>query len=167
MKIDGSKTMTTRNWQQSMKIIKIILLCFYGVQALLIVPMFLRGIYRHEQSLWVWEEFFYELTRQGLGNAILTVYLYVIFYLFPFFGTFFLLRLILIKLNRYVPNSIILFISTWGMATFIFFLPSCCEFIRNIPNLWNGFIFWCISTFLVVLIFWRFMKENKDLFIEK
>ena len=71
MKIDGSKTMTSRNWQQSMKIIKIILLCFYGVQALLIVPIFLRGIYRHEQSLWVWEEFFYELTRQGLGNAIL------------------------------------------------------------------------------------------------
>ena len=77
MNIDGSTTITTRNWQRFMKIIKIILLWFYGLQALLIVPMFLRAIYRHEQSLWVWEEFFYEFMQQGLGKAILIVYLFI------------------------------------------------------------------------------------------
>jgi len=163
MDIGGSQTITTRDCQAPTNLIKKILLWFYGLQAVLVVPMFLRGIYFHKQSLWVWEEFFYELMQTGFKYAILTVYLYIIFYLFPFFATFILLRLILTKLYRCMANSIIFLISVWSFATFIFFIPPSCEFTRNLMKLWDGWflIFWCISTVLLILIFWRCLKKNK------
>jgi hypothetical protein len=149
---------------ESVNIIKYILAWFYGLQAFMVVPWFLGAIYRKEQSLWVWEEIYYGIGRHGIGSKILTVYLYIIFYLFPFISTFFIMRLVFKELNRYLSNDIIyiIYISTWAMATFLFFLPSCCEFIRNIPNLWHGWVFilWCTSTGLVIFIFWKIIRKK-------
>ena len=45
----------------------------YGLQAFVVVPMFLGAIYRREQSLWVWKEYARDVARHGQGDAAFDV----------------------------------------------------------------------------------------------
>ena len=54
----------------------------YMLQLFIVMPWFLGAVYRHEQSMWVWQEFLRESHKAGagLGDIVLVGYLYLLFY---------------------------------------------------------------------------------------
>ncbi len=134
--------------------VKKVIVFVYGLQAFIIVPWFLGAIYREEQSLWAWEEYGHAVARHGSGDAVFLMYLYVIFYLAPFVGAF--LTLLAIPKTRHLPGAVTAIISAWATGTFLLLFPSCAEFVRNVPDTWNGWlvILWCAGSALIIYYLW-------------
>ncbi|MDB6028985.1 MAG: hypothetical protein JWM68_5208 [Verrucomicrobiales bacterium] len=124
----------------------------YSLQLFLVLPWFLGAIYRHEQSMWAWREFSVSLHRHGLGDALLLVYLYVLFY-----SAFFVIPFCILSAsfrpelhhNPEIARIDCLFLSGWFAATAFLFADSFMEFIRHIPiEDWRCFliIVWAICS---------------------
>jgi len=138
--------------------IKKVMAWTYGLQALIVAPWFLGAIYRKEQSLWAWEEYGHAAARHGIGDALLSMYLYAIFYSVPFVGAF--LALLTIPKTRHQHGAVIAIISAWVTGTFLLLFHSCAEFVRNIPDSWNGWlvILWCAVSALIIFFLWSIFK---------
>jgi hypothetical protein len=147
--------------ETSMKLPVKIFAWFYGLQAFIVVPWFLGAIHRGEQSLWVWTEYSYTLEQHGAGNAVLSAYLYLIFYALPFIIAFSILSSI--PRLRNTPKGIISVFGIWATFTFLFLFHPFSEFIRNIPNTWNGWllILWISSTVFIAILFYSIVKHDK------
>ena len=148
-----------------MSSIKKIIAWVYGIQVFIVASWFFGAIYRKEQSLWVWEEYnySYEVARHGIVNAIIPTYLYAIFYSIPFVGAF--LILLTIPKTQHLSKAVIVTISAWVTGTFLLLFSSCAEFVRNIPDTWNGWfaILWFgISAFIIYFLWSIFRKNNND-----
>ena len=139
----------------------------YGVQVFLVLPWFLGAIYRREQSLWVWQQYASELRRHGGGDALLAVYLYLIFY-----SAFIVLpyAVLAIRFSADVPGlkrsfrAGRLVLSVWFAATFLLFADPLFEFIRSLPSeYWNGWllILWGAATVFVVRT-WRTLERVRS-----
>ncbi len=63
-----------------MKTAKAVALVLYGLQLFVVLPWCFGALYRREQSLWVWQEYKRHAERFGTSDAILSVYLYLLFY---------------------------------------------------------------------------------------
>ena len=119
--------------------------CAYGIQLLFVMPWFLGAIYRHEQPMWVWQAFMTGLEKHGVGDAILAVYLYLLFY-----SGIFVLPLLAITLwcaiqahsfENY-PSKESLMTAAWIGSTFLLFPESVIQFVRHLP--WGGVGEWLI-----------------------
>jgi hypothetical protein len=142
-----------------------------GIQAVFVLPLFLGAIYRGEQSLAAWEQYEVEIARHGLGNGVVVVYLYLIFY-----STLVALPYAVLGL-RYTSESPDargylragrFMIRLWLAVTFILFAPSTFAFIRNVPSdIWNGWllILWLGSAAFfgsLVLVLERRLRKTRS-----
>jgi hypothetical protein len=132
----------------------------YGLQALIVVPWFLGAVYRKEQSLWAWEEYRYAAARHGTDDSLLGVYLYAILYALLFVSAFLVMRAV--PRTRNLPGAILVIIGVWATVTFLF--SSCAEFVRNIPDTWNGWllIFWCAGTGVPTWLLWPILTSKQQ-----
>jgi hypothetical protein len=92
----------------------------YGLQLFIVLPWFLGAIDRHEQSLWMGQEFVRALHRFGLGDALLSAYLYLLFY-----SAFFVL-----PQCAFHSASI----SIWFAFTCFLFFDSIMGFVHGLPT---------------------------------
>ena len=134
----------------------------YGPQVFMVAPWFLGAIYRKEQSLWAWEEYGHAAIRHGTGDAVFSMYLYTIFYSAPFVGAFLTLRAI--PKTRHLPGSVKGIISAWATGTFLLLFYSCAEFVRNIPDTWNGWlvILWCAGSVFIIYLLWSIFRGKQQ-----
>ncbi len=137
----------------------------YGVQAFFVVPWFLGAIYRHEMSLWAGEQYASELHRHGQGDALLGLYLYVIFYaifvVVPYatLSLRFPLRTPELKRSFRIGRIIL---SVWFAGTLLLFLNPLFEFIRQQEDVLNGWllILWGGATVFCFCI-WRDLEKTR------
>jgi hypothetical protein len=136
----------------------------YGLQAFLVLPWFLGAIYRQEQSLWVWEEYGYALRKHGQADAILSLYLYIIFYaaffLIPYAALSLRFPAALAGMKHYFRVGRLI-LSFWFALTFFLFARPAFAFIRALPHdIWNGWllILWLAATVFVSFALWDMEK---------
>ena len=136
----------------------------YGVQLFLVLPWFLGAFYRSEQSVWFWDQYQVSLHRHGIGDACLSLYLYLLFYsaliAFPY-------CLLMLNVKRRMPQSvpsaraIVLVVASWIAITLLFFAKSIFAFMHNLPDdVWNGWLLigWTVISSFVILL-WRGIKS--------
>jgi len=137
----------------------------YGLQAFVVVPMFLGAIYRGEQSLWVWKEYARDVARHGQVDAAFGVYLYVVFYAALWLVPYFALNLRYSKDDPYTSDYFRerrFLLSCWFAGTFLLFAQPLFAFIRSVPTyIWDGWliIFWIASA--IVAVFWLATLERR------
>ena len=143
----------------------------YGLHVFIILPWFLGAIYRHEQSLWAWDQYAVDLRRHGEGNAFLGLYLYFIFYSAFIVVPYALLGLRFSHETPELGRSIRLWrlvLSVWFAATFLLFANPLFEFIRSLPSeVWNGWllILWGASTVFVFRL-WMVLEKKRRKTVE-
>ena len=116
------------------------------------VPWFLGGIYRHEQSAWVLREYATAIHLHGQNDALFSLYLYAIFYaaflIVPYAALSIWLDPYSNQPARQTAVARIL-ISFWFGFSFFLFMRPMFNFIRAIPaDVWNGWllVLWALAT---------------------
>jgi hypothetical protein len=169
-----------------MKTIKKILLGVYWIQVFIVFPSFFGSMCREEQSVWVWQEYITAFQRHGANDALLAVYLYLIFYssLFsiPYIILLGILWLVYMRdpSNKAVINISeiklgIAFISLACFFTLFLFLKGIVEFTRSSPTEvlvsssstlgnWTTWLFipWCIVCFFLLFFGFSYLKEERN-----
>ena len=148
----------------------------YGVQAFIVLPSFLGAIYRHEQSLWAWQEYASDLRLHGKADALFGLYLYAIFY-----AAFIIIPYAALALRFPVDAPAVgqsfrfgrLILSGWFALTFLLFANPLFAFIRSLPSeVWNGWllilllIFWAAATVFVFLL-WRGLERSRSRYVAR
>ena len=154
------------------RVIKKILLWVFGIQAFIIVPWFLGEIYRREQSIWVWDNFYKDLKKYGMGEALVGVYFYAIFYAAIFLIVYLILYSIYEK-EEFSSNKQteikedIFVISIWIFITILFFFNPIMELIHNIHGGWL-FVLWVLASVYFIDYWIKFHKRiNKEIEVKK
>lgn len=144
----------------------------YGVQAFIVLPWFLGAIYRHEQSLWAWQQYASELRVHGKAGALLGLYLYAIFY-----AAFIVIPYAALALRFPADAPPVkqsfrfgrLVLSVWFALTFLLFVQPLFAFIRSLPSeVWNGWllILWVVAT-IVVYSEWRVLEKLRRRYVAR
>ena len=147
--------------------IKKALLWIYGLHLFLIMPWFFGAFVRNEQSVWVWEQYKRDYIRHGQSDAVLVIYLYIIYYSFYVVAPYFILSIVYNKTSDinnegFCFNKLI--ISAWCLASYLIFSESIIQFIRNIPyEVWNGWLLMLYLAFsaFTVLLFISIEKKRR------
>jgi len=142
-----------------MKIAKTIFFSIYGIQVFLVLPWFLGAMYRSEQSVWVWVAYEKSLTTHGIGDARLTIYLYLLFY-----STFVVIPFCILS-AAYKPHphyrGIMLILSLWFLATFLLLGDSIFTLLRSLPNLLLVIV-WIAASFFIGVMWRHFHQEMRE-----
>jgi hypothetical protein len=117
----------------------------YGIQLFFILPMYSGEIYRHERAMWVWKQFALMHEKPRIGDALLEVYVYLIFYSGLFVVPFF------VTMVRYIVSdgvfgrdqlTLSVMIAAWIAGTILLFPESVIQFLHYLP--WDGPSGWLI-----------------------
>jgi hypothetical protein len=131
---------------------------------LLIVQMgifawFTGAIERNEQSPYVWIEYSRDLSKFGTADAIFGASLYVLFYCFLIEAPVLFLWFVLMREKqtgrRYDP----LICGCWVLVTFLVFVDSIVQFIRNLPTEWL-LVVWMCSSVVAGLSLFRLLRAR-------
>lgn len=139
----------------------------YGLQVLLVVPWFLGAFYRGEQSPWPWREFSKRLDSHGLNDALLCLYLYVIFYSFPVVVAYLIIgwsrsRLPEASQARGDSKASRLVLALWVGYSVFLILPASLEFFRHLPfGLLRGSLFgaWIVLSIIAFPVIRRGLND--------
>lgn len=134
--------------------VKRVLIWLYGCQLLLVMPWFLGAMYRDEQSLWVGTAVKRSMQRSGPTDAVLTAYLYALYYsaflLFPYWILGF----------RYRDPFLRLLLSVWFAFSAAMFAQPAFAFIRSIPSdIANG---WLLIVWILTTVFMGFVVKTLE-----
>jgi uncharacterized protein YqhQ len=142
-----------------MKLVKRIILALYGIQLFIIVPVFLGEMYRGELSPYVWRAYAHNVELHGARDALLLVYVFVLFY-----SSFIFFPYVAIK-SAYKPHrhdvGIVLILSLWFPITFLVFADSIFLFLRSVP--YFGFVVaWAALTVFIAIMWKNFHVASRN-----
>lgn len=139
----------------------------YGIQAFMVFPWFTGAIYRDEQSMWIWQEYYRAAKKFGTTDALFSAYCYLVFYSVPFVITYFTTGILFqnVKLDSVTRGLF----GVWATSAFLLLYLPFCAFVRAMPddpfNGWLSFLWLLWSLFMISLfgnLCWKcFFKKEK------